>query len=629
MPSEAPAPIELPAEVWSRPDVLDMCRRRDAGALLRLANSSKFQVSQGRLAYWMDTEPGVVNKMINGKSGDVVRLDKWERIADALNMPDKARLVLGIAPQISKQQQEPDDLVVPGFVSDLATEDEAYVADDEVLTSLSESLSDLLASFRKGAGWTQRQLADRIGYSRTTIGIAETAVSSGRIGSEAFWKRCDAALAANGVLHRAYLQLAEARAARIRERERNAEHARQQKINLYRLQLDAAPLTAVQSARAAVDLASRSTLQSSIYSADDAAPDSDIDIKLLPTVADTARDEEVNRRELLRIISLAGSLVAASGVEEKFRLFDLGEIRDLETLDDFRQLNTSLWGVYSLSQSKSLSFPLVQEHLDVLTGAFGSSTSDADRNSICLMLGDLLQLAGEILFDLNRYTDAAHCYVQAAAASKEVRAFDLWGCALTRHSFISIYDRRFRNALPLLDVASKVARRGDSTLSTRYWVSVVRAQAFAGIGDLDACRRALDEAEHVHDLTGNFQNGGWLRFDGSRLAEERGRCFVELRRPDLAEIALTDALRQRLSPRRRGSVLSDLAMLGVQSRDRDQILYHAMPAVEIAEQTGSGVLGRKLDALRTAIAPLGADRELISLASRIGALSAGSSSRGN
>ena len=89
----------FPDDVWRRADVLDMCRNRDAGALLRLANSSRFRISQGRLAHWIGTEAADVSRLINGKAGQVVRLDRWERIADGLNMPDHARIALGLAPR--------------------------------------------------------------------------------------------------------------------------------------------------------------------------------------------------------------------------------------------------------------------------------------------------------------------------------------------------------------------------------------------------------------------------------------------------------------------------------------------------------------------------------------------------
>ena len=100
---------------------------------------------------------------------------------------------------------------------------------------------------------------------------------------------------------------------------------------------------------------------------------------------------------------------------------------------------------------------------------------------------------------------------------------DLWACALTRHAFIGLYgDQCYEKTAPLVELARDVARRGDPQLSTRHWVPAVQAEVFAAIGDLDSCRRALDEAEEVHSLPGPVHNGGWLRFDGSRLAEERG-----------------------------------------------------------------------------------------------------------
>jgi hypothetical protein len=78
-------------------------------------------------------------------------------------------------------------------------------------------------------------------------------------------------------------------------------------------------------------------------------------------------------------------------------------------------------------------------------------------------------------------------------------------------------------------------------------VNAVRAQALAGLGELHACERAIALAERVQQLEGPLQNGGWLRFDSSRLAEERGACHLELGQPDLAQAALTTALAEGLS----------------------------------------------------------------------------------
>lgn len=108
-----------------------------------------------------------------------------------------------------------------------------------------------------------------------------------------------------------------------------------------------------------------------------------------------------------------------------------------------------------------------------------------------------------------------------------------------------------------------------------------------------------------------------MRFDGSRLAEERGSCYVELHRPRLAEAALNEALRQELSTRRRASVLTELAMTGAQCRDPDRILIYAASALDTARQTGSGVIGRKLQDLQIYLTPFLRDSRIRQLNAEI------------
>ncbi|MEV6522704.1 transcriptional regulator [Longispora sp. NPDC051575] len=324
----------------------------------------------------------------------------------------------------------------------------------------------------------------------------------------------------------------------------------------------------------------------------------------------------MNRRELLRLMSMAGTLVAVSGIDneldwERLDYFADGLHRlDPAVIDEYATLNSHLWRVFALSTSKQHTYPLVRDQLGVLVGALQRSHSEAVHRDLCALVADLFQLAGEILFDGNHYTDAAHCYTLAATASREGGVFDLWACALTRHAFIGVYEEQFAKAGPMLELAAGLARRGNQALSTRHWVRVVQAQTFAGLGDLKACQRALDDAERVHQLTGKIHTEGWLRFDGSRLPEERGTCYVTLRRPDLAERALTDALRMDLSARRRGNVLTDLATLGLQRGDLDQVVGHARAAMDLARQTGSGVIGRKLQGLQAQLTPLLINRHI-------------------
>lgn len=319
--------------------------------------------------------------------------------------------------------------------------------------------------------------------------------------------------------------------------------------------------------------------------------------------------DDVNRRELLRLVSVAGATMALTSAPDLDwdRLTGTAGRPDAATLDEYAALNNHLWQVFALSRSKAAVFPLVRQHFEVLTTGLHHPVDPAAHARLCALTADLLQLAGEILFDGNAYTEAAHCYTLAASAAKEAGAYDLWACTMTRHAFIDVYEHDGRSALSMLDLAARLAHRGDRQLSTRQWVAVVQAQALARVGELDACQRALDAAETVHELTGPVHTHGWLRFDGSRLAEERGACFAELGRPHLAQTALTEALHQPISTRRRGAVLADLAVTGAQQRDVDQAVAYGAEAVELARQTGSGYIGRKLAALRPHLAALGND----------------------
>lgn len=322
-------------------------------------------------------------------------------------------------------------------------------------------------------------------------------------------------------------------------------------------------------------------------------------------------DSELERRELLRLFTtVAAALILPTGSGRSA----------MTSLADGARFNESLWQVYALSSSKADALPLVRRQLSVLTEGLTASHTPDTRRRLCELIGDLFQLAGEIYFDSDAYTDAAHCYSLAAQANKEAGAYDQWACAMTRHAYLSVYERHFSAAAPLLDLAASLAARGDRSMSTGHWVAAVQAEVFAGLGDFDACQRALDAAEEVEGLSGAIHNGGWLRFDGTRLAEERGTCYVTLGRPDLAEAALTDALEQAPSLRRRAGILTDLAVVGAQQRDLDQVIAYADAAMGHARETRSGMVGRRLLGLRPHLVPLMTDKRAKSLDAEIVAL---------
>ncbi len=321
------------------------------------------------------------------------------------------------------------------------------------------------------------------------------------------------------------------------------------------------------------------------------APDS---VEALPVTID-----DVNRRELLRLATLVGAVaikhdaavtVCGAGPRDAPR-------RSAADLGEWQSTSAQLWAEYASAPTKVTLLPAVRRHVADLVDGLDASATSARREPVYELASNAFQLAGEILFDANDYANAANCYAVAANAAREAGHYDLWACSMVRQAFISLYEREFAEAEPLLKLASQIAARGDSSLSTRQWAGSVHAQALAGLGDATQCLRALDLAESVTDLRGDIHTGGWLRFDGSRLAEERGACLVELGKPVEAEVALSAALNQGLSDRRRVGVLVDLAKVGAQLHDPERVATYASAALEVAQRSRSGVNAQRLHSL--------------------------------
>lgn len=339
--------------------------------------------------------------------------------------------------------------------------------------------------------------------------------------------------------------------------------------------------------------------------------------EVTPAASVLGEPDAMRRRDLLGLLAATGTLIAlpeplaAAAVRP-----GTGSL-----LETGQRMLGHLWQVYALADSKADVYPVIRQQLHLLSRGLDTVRGGEDRKALCAQAGNLYQLAGEVCFDARDYLMSAHCYALAVNASREATDFDLWACALTRHAYVELYADRPAAAAPLLSAASRAAQRGADGLPTRFWVSAVQAQVYAALGEFDSCARALDDAEGVRAIGGEGP-GGWLRFTGSRLGEERGACYVALGRPDLAEEALVSALNQELSARRRGAVLADLATLGAQRGDVDQVVHYAEKALTVAGLTHSGYVGAKLEGgLGPRLAPFLSDVRVSDLREKIAALS--------
>lgn len=322
-------------------------------------------------------------------------------------------------------------------------------------------------------------------------------------------------------------------------------------------------------------------------------------------------DSEMMRRDFLRVAAVTTALFGVSEAVES---------DDPASLPGHRLTNEYLWRVYARTPAKSALLPAASQRVIDIQTALKDRQGGVPVRGLAAVYSDVLQLAGEVAFDGSNFAEAESVYVLAARAAQDARAWDLWACALIRHALTNCAEQRYTEAGDLLEAAASIARRGDSSLSTKYWVAAVHAEVYARAGQTAACQRALDAAQEVQHLHGDIHNGGWLRFDGGRLAEERGTCYVHLGMYEQAEEALTLAAAQTLSPRRRAAVLTDLALLGVRRGDHDQIRHYVTEVLDLASHTDSGYIRGKLTELRQPLRSRGTDPHLSDLYDQITAV---------
>jgi 2'-5' RNA ligase len=100
-------PIRLPEHEWDRPEIVQACRQRQPGPLLRAAH--RYGNSQTRIAAVIGgMDQGEVSRLINNRGARITTLERWQRIADALDMPDRVRLAVGLPARGGSPTPAPD-----------------------------------------------------------------------------------------------------------------------------------------------------------------------------------------------------------------------------------------------------------------------------------------------------------------------------------------------------------------------------------------------------------------------------------------------------------------------------------------------------------------------------------------
>jgi transcriptional regulator with XRE-family HTH domain len=98
MPGKGTDPVSIPPSLWTRPETINALNSRDVGRLFHLVRQYA-GASQTQIAIACGMTQGKVSEYMKRGGRQALSLEVFERIADGLQMPDNARMALGLAPR--------------------------------------------------------------------------------------------------------------------------------------------------------------------------------------------------------------------------------------------------------------------------------------------------------------------------------------------------------------------------------------------------------------------------------------------------------------------------------------------------------------------------------------------------
>ena len=171
MRSSAFEPLDIPASFWEHPSVARALAERDMGALIQLLKQLA-GISQIRVGTAVEIGQGRISEVVRGKRR-FAETQVFERIANGLDMPDHARLTLGLAtrPASSSSSQAKRSTPRPGQHTELLYRISASRhVDAEVIAALqNETNSIRLLDRRLGAPAVSAKLQAHIDHVDTCL----------------------------------------------------------------------------------------------------------------------------------------------------------------------------------------------------------------------------------------------------------------------------------------------------------------------------------------------------------------------------------------------------------------------------------------------------------------------------
>ncbi len=342
----------------------------------------------------------------------------------------------------------------------------------------------------------------------------------------------------------------------------------------------------------------------------------------LPSQQAETRDMDKSRRDFLQTLGFAGVVLTVSPqellnpypYEQLSRVLAKSSNIDETVLGELEAITKSYWRLRTTSASCDL-ISGVLGHLRTITKFLQAPQLPTIRRRLCSIASEVAQITGQIFFDLNDYNQARAYYKVSIDAAQEAENTALWAVGLGRMSFLSTYNGHANDAILLLQEAQYLAtQRQDTPAIFRCWLAAVEAEAQSSIQKTKDCLITLEKAQLIsHGEPG--EDLYWTGFNHSRLAGYTGVCFVNLRQPKDAQVALNHAL-TLINPihiRRRSTILTDIAATYIQLEEIDEACTFASQALTTLMLTKSGSVLRRMRKLRNDLKPWEATRAVKNL----------------
>ncbi|HEX9033000.1 MAG TPA: hypothetical protein VF834_14265 [Streptosporangiaceae bacterium] len=157
--------------------------------------------------------------------------------------------------------------------------------------------------------------------------------------------------------------------------------------------------------------------------------------------------------------------------------------------------------------------------------------------------GDLTQLIGWLMFNLNDHKAARYYYDDARAAAYRAGNHDLVAFTLSAASQLAVNRQRPRHAIDHAQAALEEAKLSGSLHAMAY-ASDVTARAYAAADQAGRCRAALDKEREALALiaTDTPRSPWWYFYDSSFYWGTESECALRLRMPVEAWYAADCAL---------------------------------------------------------------------------------------